>query len=109
MENMLLTNVSRSNFDTMVATLTNRHQQQISKKEQSGGRVTGQITGHGTTITYTYDEKPQTLSADILHHPFWVREAQIENGLRDAMIPAKTGAAGGTEVAKGAQGSTSST
>jgi hypothetical protein len=100
---MILTNVSPANFNTMCATLTARNRMEVTKK-QSAGLTTGQITDHGTRIDYSYDAKAQTLTAEVIHHPFWTRAVTAENGLRDAMLPAESTPKSATAGKSGTEG-----
>ena len=76
---MQITQVSQSAFDALRARLLATHQASVT------GTTEGVITGHGVTANYHYDGAGQTLSVDVIHHPFFIPVSAIESQLRDAV------------------------
>ena len=52
------------------------------------GDTSGSITGHGVTANYAYDPASQTLTVDVIHHPFYIPVQAIESQLRNAALTA---------------------
>jgi hypothetical protein len=76
---MQITGVSAAAFDTLRGQLLANHQAEVT------GATEGTITGHGVTANYHYDSTHQTLSVDVIHHPFFIPVSAIESQLREAV------------------------
>jgi hypothetical protein len=73
---MQIQGVSEAAFNALRAQLLSNHQAEVT------GTTDGTITGHGVTANYHFDGAGQTLSVDIIHHPFYISESAIESQLR---------------------------
>ena len=80
---MQIVGVSEAKFNALRAQLLN-NQAEVT------GTTEGTITGHGVTANYRFDGAGQTLSVDVIHHPFYIPVSSIESQLRDeiAKLPA---------------------
>ena len=76
---MEITGVSEATFSALRAQLLSNNQAEVT------GTTDGAITGHGVTANYHYDGANQTLSVDVIHHPFFIPVSAIESQLRDAI------------------------
>ena len=76
---MQITQVSQTTFDALRGQLLSNNQAEVT------GTTDGAITGHGVTANYHYDCANQTLSVDVVHHPFFIPVSAIESQLRDAV------------------------
>jgi hypothetical protein len=76
---MQITGVSEATFSALRGQLLSNHQAEVT------GTTEGVITGHGVTANYHYDRANQTLSVNVIHHPFFIPVAAIESQLRDAV------------------------
>jgi hypothetical protein len=76
---MQISGVSEATFSALRGQLLSTHQAEVS------GTTEGTITGHGVTASYRYDGANQTLSVNVVHHPFFIPVAAIESQLRDAV------------------------
>ena len=76
---MQITGVSEATFGALREKLLSNHQAEVT------GTTDGAITGHGVTASYHYDGSHQTLSVDVIHHPFFVPVSAIESQLREAV------------------------
>lgn len=76
---MQITGVSEAAFSNLRAQLLSNHQAEVT------GTTDGAITGHGVTANYHYDGANQTLSVDVIHHPFYITVSAIESQLRAAV------------------------
>jgi hypothetical protein len=74
---MQITDVTQAAFDKLHA--------QLSTQAEVTGTTDGTITGHGVTANYQYDSTGQTLSVEVIHHPFYISESMIESQLRQAL------------------------
>jgi len=79
---MIIQDVSQKTLDTLRAQLLAGKQAEIS------GTTEGSITGHGVNAAYAYDAAAQTLTVNVVHHPFFIPVAAIEAQLRDAVTKA---------------------
>jgi hypothetical protein len=79
---MTITPVTVAQFTTALAKLETTNQAKIT------GSTEGTITGHGVTAKYRYDAHAQTLTVDIVHHPFYIPVSAIEAQLRAALTAA---------------------
>ena len=75
---MQIAGVSEAQFNALRAQL-------LSNLTEVTGTTNGTITGHGVTANYHYDTVGQTLSVDIIHHPFYIPVASIESQLRNQL------------------------
>ena len=69
-------------FDTLKNQLLSTHQAEIT------GDKDGTITGHGVNANFHYADTSQTLTVDIVHHPFFIPVSAIEKQLRQAAADA---------------------
>jgi hypothetical protein len=76
---MQITGVSPAAFDALRGQLLANHQAEVT------GITDGTIAGHGVTANYHYDSTQQTLSVDVIHHPFFIPVSAIESQLREAV------------------------
>jgi len=76
---MQISRVSEAAFNALRTQLLSNHQAEVT------GTAEGTITGHGVTADYRYDSAGQTLSVDVIHHPFYIPVSAIESQLRDAL------------------------
>ncbi|HEY3841279.1 MAG TPA: hypothetical protein VGL72_32130 [Bryobacteraceae bacterium] len=76
---MQITGVSLAAFDNLRSQLVQNHQAEVT------GTTQGTITGHGVTANYRYDSAGQTLSVDVIHHPFYIPVSVIESQLHSAI------------------------
>ena len=76
---MQITGVSEATLSALREKLLSTHQAVVT------GTTSGTITGHGVTANYIYNGAGQTLSVDIVHHPFFVPVSAIESQLRAAI------------------------
>ena len=76
---MQIAPVSQSTFDALRGQLVSSNQAEVT------GTTDGAITGHGVTANYHYDGANQTLSVDVIHHPFFIPVSAIESQLRAAV------------------------
>jgi hypothetical protein len=76
---MQITEVSEATFSALRGQLLSNHQAEVT------GTTEGTITGHGVTANYHYDGANQTLSVDVVHHPFFIPVSAIESQLRGAV------------------------
>ena len=76
---MQITQVSPANFAALRGQLLADHQAAVT------GTTEGVIAGHGLTANYRYDGANQTLSVDVIHHPFFIPVPAIETQLRAAV------------------------
>jgi hypothetical protein len=79
---MTITGVTQQKFDALKAQLTSTHQAEVT------GTTAGAITGHGVTANYQFDATAQTLTVDVVHHPFFIPVSAIESQLRGALAKA---------------------
>jgi hypothetical protein len=61
---------------------------QLASNAEVTGDAAGTISGHGVIANYTYDAPSQTLTVDVIHHPFYIPVSAIESQLRDAVAAA---------------------
>lgn len=80
---MQITGVSETDFAALRGRLLSTHQAEVS------GNTEGTITGHGVTANYHYDSAKQTLTVDVIHHPFFIPVSAIESQLRGALADVK--------------------
>jgi hypothetical protein len=76
---MQITGVSEATFSALRGQLLGNHQAEVT------GTTQGTITGQGVTANYRYDNANQTLSVDVVHHPFFIPVAAVESQLREAV------------------------
>lgn len=76
---MEIAGVSPAVLSALREQLLANHQADVS------GTTDGTITGHGVTANYRYDGANQTLSVDVVRHPFYIPVSAIESQLRDAV------------------------
>jgi hypothetical protein len=76
---MQITGVSEATLGALREKLLSIHQTEVT------GTTEGAITGHGVTANYHYDSANQTLSVDVIHHPFFIPVSAIESQLREAI------------------------
>lgn len=76
---MQITGVSEAAFSALREQLLSTNQAAVT------GTTGGTITGHGVTANYQYDGANQTLSVDVVHHPFFIPVSAIESQLREAL------------------------
>jgi hypothetical protein len=76
---MVITGVSQPAFNSLRKQLSEANQAVIT------GMTDGTITGHGVTANYRYDSSTETLTVDVIHHPFFVPVSAIESQLRAAI------------------------
>ena len=76
---MQITGVTEATFNALRGQLLANHQAEVT------GTTEGAIKGHGVTANYHYDSASQTLSVDVIHHPFFIPVSAIESQLRDAV------------------------
>jgi hypothetical protein len=81
---MQIAGVSEAAFNALRAQLLSNHQAEVT------GTTEGTIVGHGVTANYHYDSAGQTLSVDVIHHPFYIPVSAIESQLRDAVAACRT-------------------
>jgi hypothetical protein len=81
---MQINGVSETAFDALRARLLSTHQAEVT------GTTQGTITGHGVTANYHYDNAGQTLSVDVIHHPFYIPVSTIESQLRDQLAGSRS-------------------
>lgn len=74
---MQITGVTEAAFDKL--------RTQLGTQAEVTGTTQGTISGHGVTANYQYDSADQTLSVDVIHHPFYISESMIESQLRAAL------------------------
>jgi hypothetical protein len=80
---MIIANVPPKTFTTLRMHLTETHQAEMT------GITNGVISGQGVTANYVYDAAKQTLSIDIVHHPFFIPASMIEAQITAAVNKAK--------------------
>lgn len=76
---MQIEQVSQATFDALRGQLLSTNQATVT------GTTDGVITGHGVTANYQYDGVNQTLSVEVVHHPFYIPVSSIESQLRGAV------------------------
>ena len=76
---MEITGVSEATLSALRAQLLSTHQAEVT------GTTGGVIAGHGVTANYHYDGAHQTLSVQVIHHPFFIPLSAIESQLRQAV------------------------
>ena len=76
---MQITGVNEATLRALREKLVSSHQAEVT------GTTEGVITGHGVTANYRYDSAHQTLSVDVIHHPFFIPVSAIESQLRAAI------------------------
>lgn len=76
---MQIAGVSEAAFNSLRTQLVSSHQAEVT------GNTDGTITGRGVTANYHYDSAGQTLSVDVIHHPFYIPVSSIESQLRDQL------------------------
>ena len=76
---MEITGVSPAVFSALRGQLLANHQAEVT------GTTEGTISGHGVTANYCYDGANQTLSVDVVHHPFFISVSAIESQLRETV------------------------
>lgn len=76
---MQIRGVSEATLAALREKLLSNHQAAVT------GTTEGVITGHGVTANYHYDSANQTLSVDVIHHPFFIPVSAIESQLREAL------------------------
>ena len=76
---MQISGVSQTAVDALRAKLASDHQTLVT------GTANGTISGHGVLANYDYDSVHQTLSVEVLHHPFFVSASTIETRLRETL------------------------
>jgi hypothetical protein len=81
---MIITGVTGSAFESLRAQLSAANQAQIT------GTTNGVISGHGVTANYAYDGSAETLTVDVVHHPFFIPVSAIESQLRAALAGNQT-------------------
>ena len=81
---MQIEGVSQAAFDALRAQLLSNHQAGVT------GTTEGTISGHGVTANYRYDSIGQTLSVDVIHHPFYIPVSSIESQLRDTLAAGRS-------------------
>ncbi len=74
---MQITGVTETKFNSL--------RTQLSGQAEVTGTTDGTIAGHGVTANYQYDSASQTLSVDVIQHPFYIPESMIESQLRAAL------------------------
>lgn len=79
---MTINQVTPAKFAALKSKLIATHQAEVS------GEASGAITGHGVNANYSYDAAAQTLSVDVVHHPFFIPVGKIESSLQDALASA---------------------
>ena len=73
---MQFTGVSEAAFAGLREQLMSNHNAVVT------GTTEGTLIGHGVAADYHYDGANQTLSVDVIHHPFYISIAAIESQLR---------------------------
>jgi len=76
---MQITGISEATLNALRRQLLTDHRTEVT------GTTEGTITGHGVTANYHYDSTQQTLSVNVIHHPFFIPVSAIESQLRDAV------------------------
>lgn len=68
------------------------HSKFIYEAAQAGAHYDGnQVTLHGITLEWNYDEPSQTLHVTALKHPFYFSCGEIENKIIELVAKAKRG------------------
>jgi hypothetical protein len=78
---MVITGVSQPAFNLLRKQLSEANQTAVT------GTTEGTITGHGVTASYRYDSSAETLTVNVIHHPFFIPVSAIESQLRAALQP----------------------
>ena len=81
---MQIAGVSEAAFNALRAQFLANPQAEVT------GTTDGTITGHGVTANYHYDGAGQTLTVDVIHHPFYITESEIESQLRGQIAAFRT-------------------
>ena len=76
---MQFTGVTEAALSTLRGKLLSTHQAEVT------GTTGGTITGHGVAANYHYDGASQTLTVDVIHHPFFIPVSAIESQLKEAL------------------------